>query len=156
MALNSKEKEAVAYAATLVGGAAAILGSEAASERRKNKRHRKLQEKSRERVQARREKTSQGRNQARKAAAETRLTQLQRIRPSDLSKENRKVRTAYIQEQKNILKDLKPKTATSIAKSIGLKAIPGLTAFLTAFSSSPAYQQGGRVHRGRKADGSKA
>jgi len=155
MELSRDEKAAVGYAGTLVGGAAAIVASEGARERRENKRSREIREKSRERVQARREKTSQGRNQARKAAAETRLTQLQRIRPSDLSKEDRKVRTAYIKEQKNILKDLKPKTAASIAKSIGLKAIPGLTAFLTAFGSSPAYQQGGKVHRGRKANGSK-
>jgi len=155
MELSDDKKAAIGYGATLIGGGAAILASEGARERREKKRRREMQRKSRERVQARREKTSQGRNQARKIAAETRLTQLQRIRPSDLSLEDRKVRNAYIKEQKNILKDLKPKTAASIAKSIGLKAIPGLTAFLTAFGSSPAYQQGGKVHRGRSAQGDK-
>lgn len=155
MELSSKDKEALGYAGTIIGGTGAIVAQDFVRERRENKRRREMQKKSEERIQARKEKTSQGRNQARKAAAETRLTQLQRIKPSDLSPENRKVRTAYIKEQKNILKDLKPKTAASIAKSIGLKAIPGLTAFLTAFSSTPAYYHGGKVHRGRKADGSK-
>ena len=65
------------------------------------------------------------------------------------------MRTAYIKEQKNILNDLKPKTAASIAKSIGLKSIPGIGAFIAAISSTPAYQHGGKVHRGRKANGSK-
>jgi Flp pilus assembly protein TadB len=155
MELSSKDKEALGYAGTIIGGTGAIVAQDFVRERRENKRRREMQKKSEERIQARKEKTSRGRNQARKAAAETRLTQLQRIKPSDLSPENRKVRTAYIQEQKNILKDLKPKTAASIAKSIGLKAIPGLTAFLAAFSSTPAYYHGGKVHRGRKADGSK-
>ena len=155
MELSDDEKAALGYAGTLVGGAAAIVASEGARERREKKRSREIREKSRERVQARREKTSRGRNQARKVAAETRLAQLQRIKPSDLSSEDRQIRNAYIKEQKNILKDLKPKTAANIAKSIGLKAIPGLTAFLAAFGSSPAYQQGGKVHRGRKANGSK-
>ena len=155
MELSRDEKAALGYAGTLVGGAAAIVASEGARERREKKRSREIREKSRERVQARRERTSQGRNQARKVAAETRLAQLQRIKPSDLSSEDRQIRNAYIKEQKNILKDLKPKTVLSIAKSIGLKTIPGIGAFLTAFSSTPAYYHGGKVHRGRKADGSK-
>jgi len=155
MELSRDEKAAVGYAGTLVGGTAAIVASEAAGERRANKRRREMQKRREESVQARKEKTSQGRNQARKAAAETRLTQLQRIKPSDLTAENRKVRTAYIQEQKNILKDLKPKTVASIAKSIGLKSVPGIGAFLAAISSTPAYQQGGKVHRGRLAQGNK-
>ena len=151
MELSYDEKAALGYAGTLTGGAAAIVASEGARERRKNKRLKEIQERGEERVQARKEKTSKGRNQARKAAAETRLTQLQRIKPSDLSPENRKIRTAYIKEQKNILKDLKPKTAASIAKSIGLKFIPGIGAFIAAISSTPAYQYGGKVYRGRKA-----
>ena len=156
MELSDDEKAALGYAGTLVGGAAAIVASEGAKERRENKRRREMQRKMEESVQARKEKTSRGRNQARKVAAETRLAQLQRIKPSDLSPENRQIRNAYIKEQKNILKDLKPKTVLSIAKSIGLKTIPGIGAFLTAFSSTPAYYHGGKVHRGRKANGSKA
>lgn len=151
MELSYDEKAALGYAGTLIGGAAAIVASEGARERRKNKRLKEIQERGEERVQARKEKTSKGRNQARKAAAETRLTQLQRIKPSDLSPENRKIRIAYIKEQKNILKDLKPKTVASIAKSIGLKSIPGIGAFIAAISSTPAYQYGGKVYRGRKA-----
>jgi len=155
--MDRKTKEALGT--TALAGAtagvfgAAALGANAAGTERRNRRQAK--ERDEQRVQARKEKTSQGRNQARKAAAETRLTQLQRIKPSDLSPENRKVRTAYIKEQKNILKDLKPKTAASIAKSIGLKSIPGIGAFLTAFSSTPAYYHGGKVHRGRSAQGNK-
>ncbi len=156
MELSRKEKEALGYAGAMTGAVGAIAATEAISARQENKRRNRSRDIQRQRAETRKEKTSQGRNKARKAAAETRLAQLQRIKPSDLTTEDRKVRTAYIKEQKNILKDLKPKTATSIAKSIGLKSIPGIGAFIGMFSSTPAYQHGGRVHRGRKADGSKA
>ncbi len=155
MTLTKKEKEALGYAGAMTGAVGAMAATEAISARQENKRRNERRTKQQERAEVRKEKTSQGRNQARKAAAETRLAQLQRIKPSDLSPENRQIRNAYIKEQKNILKDLKPKTVLSIAKSIGLKTIPGIGAFLTAFSSTPAYQHGGKVHRGRKANGSK-
>ena len=51
-----------------------------------------------------RTKNISGEETSQKAAAETRLTQLQRIKPSDLSPENRQIRNAYIKEQKNIQK----------------------------------------------------
>lgn len=154
--MDRKTKEALgttALAGATAGAAGvAALGANAAGTDRRNRRQAKERD---ERRQARREKTSQGRNNARKAAAETRLAQLQKIKPSNLSTEDRKVRTAYINEQKNILKDLKPKTAASIAKSIGLKSIPGIGAFIGMFSSTPAYSHGGKVHRGRSAQGNK-
>jgi len=156
MELSRKEKEALGYAGAMTGAVGAIAATEAISARQENKRRNRSRDIQRQRAETRKEKTSQGRNKARKAAAETRLAQLQKIKPSNLSTEDRKVRTAYINEQKNILKDLKPKTATSIAKSIGLKSIPGIGAFIGMFSSTPAYNYGGKVHRGRKADGSKA
>jgi len=156
MTLTKKEKEALGYAGAMTGAVGAIAATEAISARQENKRRNRGRDIQRQRGETRKEKTSQGRNKARKAAAETRLAQLQKIKPSNLSTEDRKVRTAYINEQKNILKDLKPKTAASIAKSVGLKSIPGIGAFIGMFSSTPAYNQGGKVHRGRKADGSKA
>ena len=139
----------------MTGSVGAMAATEAISARQKNKRRNEGRIRQQERAEARREKVSQGRNNARKAAAETRLAQLQNIKPSNLSTEDRKVRTAYIKEQKNILKDLKPKTVASIAKSIGLKSIPGIGAFIGMFSSTPAYSHGGKVHRGRSAQGNK-
>ena len=66
------------------------------------------------------------------------LKRLQNIKNSDLDKSNIKVKNELIKKQKDIIKKGTSNTLKDIAKKIGLRAIPGAGAFITAFSSSPA------------------
>jgi hypothetical protein len=66
------------------------------------------------------------------------LKRLQKIKNSDLSKSNIKVKNELIKKQQDIIKKGTSNTLKDIAKKIGLKTIPGVGAFITAFSSSPA------------------
>jgi hypothetical protein len=66
------------------------------------------------------------------------LKRLQKIKNSDLSKSNIKVKNELIKKQQDIIKKGTSNTLKDIAKKIGLKTIPGAGAFITAFSSSPA------------------
>ena len=63
---------------------------------------------------------------------------MQNIKNSDLDKSNIKVKNELIKKQKDIIKNGTSNTLKDIAKKIGLRAIPGAGAFITAFSSSPA------------------
>ena len=66
------------------------------------------------------------------------LKRLQKIKNSDLDRSNIKVKNELIKKQKDIIKNGTSNTLKDIAKKIGLRAIPGAGAFITAFSSSPA------------------
>ena len=97
------------------------------------------------RTQERRDKQNKKLNQskvkvdkAKLSFAKEDLKRLQNIKNSDLDKSNIKVKNELIKKQKDIIKKGTSNTLKDIAKKIGLKAIPGAGAFITAFSSSPA------------------
>ena len=97
------------------------------------------------RIQDRRNKQSKKLNQskvkvdkAKLSFAKEDLKRLQNIKNSDLDKSNIKVKNELIKKQKDIIKKGTSNTLKDIAKKIGLRAIPGAGAFITAFSSSPA------------------
>ena len=125
--------------AALAGGIAGAGGVAAmgASTSIKDRRRRRKQDASEKKAFERRQATRKTQNKVKMQTASLRLERLQRIKPSDLDARDRKIRTAYIKEQKGILKGLKPSTSTGIAKVIGLRSIPGIGAFLTAISSTP-------------------
>ena len=129
----------------VTGTAAAAAGATALSTKKspRQKRSEELKKKEQQRVQDRKTKTVSMRNQANATAAQTKLDRLQNIKPSNLSDKNKKVRKALIQEQKSILKGATKSTAKEIAKKVGLRSIPLIGAFLTAFESTPAYSRGG-------------
>ena len=77
-------------------------------------------------------------NQAKISLAKEQLQRLERIKNGDLEKKNVKVKNELIKKQKDIIKKGTSNTLKDIAKKIGLRAIPGAGAFITAFSSSPA------------------
>ena len=132
--------------AAMVAGTAATAAGAAALSAKKSPRQRRsaaLQKKEKARVQARRDKTGSMRNQANTAAAKEKLERLQNIKPSNLSDRNKLERKALIQEQKNVIKGAAKSTAKDIAKRVGLRAVPVVGAFLSAFESTPAYRRGG-------------
>jgi len=134
------------YGATMVTGTAAAAAGATALANKKSPRQKKseqLKKKEQQRVQARKAKTVSMRNQANATAAQNKLERLQNIKPSNLSDRNQKVRKALIQEQKSIIKGATKSTAKEIAKKVGLRSIPVVGAFLTAFESTPAYSRGG-------------
>ena len=97
------------------------------------------------RTQERRDKQNKKLNQskvkvdkAKLSFAKEDLKRLQNIKNSDLDKSNIKVKNELIKKQKDIIKNGTSNTLKDIAKKIGLRAIPGAGAFITAFSSSPA------------------
>jgi hypothetical protein len=97
------------------------------------------------RIQDRRNKQSKKLNQskvkvdkAKLSFAKEDLKRLQSIKNSDLDKSNVKIKNELIKKQKDIIKMGTSNTLKDIAKKIGLRAIPGAGAFITAFSSSPA------------------
>ena len=73
---------------------------------------------------------------------------------SKIYAEDKKIKTELIKREKDILKGLKPASLAKTAAKIGLKSIPAVGAFLSMFSSTPAYAHGGKVSRGRSAQGS--
>jgi hypothetical protein len=97
------------------------------------------------RTQERRDKQNKKLNQskvkvdkAKLSFAKEDLKRLQKIKNSDLDRSNIKVKNELIKKQKDIIKNGTSNTLKDIAKKIGLRAIPGAGAFITAFSSSPA------------------
>ena len=77
-------------------------------------------------------------NQAKLAFAKEDLKRLQNIKNSDLDKTNIKIKNELIKKQKDIIKNGTSNPLKEIAKKVGLRTIPGASAFITAFSSSPA------------------
>ena len=132
--------------ATMVAGTAAAAAGATALANKKSPRQKKseqLKRKEQQRVQARKDKTVSMRNQANTAAAKEKLERLQNIKPSNLSDRNKLERKALIQEQKNVIKGAAKSTAKDIAKRVGLRSVPVVGAFLSAFESTPAYGRGG-------------
>lgn len=140
--MADKYLEAGAMAATAAGagGAAYLAGGD---ERKQKKAEKARQARRTKERQARQAKTVSMRNQANATAAQGKLDRLQNIKPSDLSDRDKLVRKALIQEQKSIIKGATKSTAKEIAKKVGLRSVPLVGAFLTAFESTPAYSRGG-------------
>lgn len=142
-------KKAVGATAAAAGAAGAALGMyEADSDNRKIRKAKKERQKGRAARSTQRQASIA---ESTRKVAQQRLEELERIRPQDLSAEDRKIRQAYIKEQKSVIKGATKSTAKDLAKSLGLRSIPGLGAFISLFASKPAYAHGGKVHRGRTA-----
>lgn len=93
--------------------------------------------------------------------AKQQLDLLKGIDSKALSERDRKIKTALIARQKDIIKGLKPPTLASTAARYGLKSLPGIGTFLSIFSSKPAgagsdivpgqaYKSGGKVAKKRR------
>jgi len=81
------------------------------------------------------------------------LKRLQNIKNSDLDKSNIKVKNELIKKQKDIIKKGTSNTLKDIAKKIGLRSIPGVGTFITAFSSNPAGKGSDNVKGAKPFDG---
>jgi Flp pilus assembly protein TadB len=152
--MDEDKAEALGAAAALglMGGAAYIEGSAdaRAAKRRQRDRERKLEQRKEKRRIPR-----ENRNRAaRTDLAKERLTRLQEINTEHLTKEDKQIRNQLIKDQKEIIKGNKPIKPTSLLRSLGLRALPAVGAFISAVTPTPAYGQGGKVCRGRKASGS--
>ena len=146
---DDKEKALAATGAFAAGsGAAMYLGT--ADDRRIKNKKKKIKDQRTATSQARTAKT----NAARTELSEEKIKQLERIQSKDLSAEDKKIKTELIKREKDIIKGLKPASLARTAAKIGLKSIPAVGAFLSMFSSTPAYADGGKVFRGRAAQGS--
>ena len=149
--MDERKVEALGTAATLglIGGAAYLEGSKdaRAAKRRQRDRERKLEQREEKRRIPR-----ENRNRAaRTDLAKERLTRLQEINTKHLTKEDKQIRNQLIKDQKEIIKGNKPIKPTSLLKSLGLRALPAVGAFISAVTPTPAYGQGGKVCRGRSA-----
>ena len=149
--MDEDKAEALGGAATLglMGGAAYIEGSAdaRAAKRRQRDRERKLEQRKEKRRIPR-----ENRNRAaRTDLAKERLTRLQEINTKHLTKEDKQIRNQLIKDQKEIIKGNKPIKPTSLLRSLGLRALPAVGAFISAVTPTPAYGQGGKVCRGRSA-----
>jgi len=82
--------------------------------------------------------------------AQERMAQLRKIRDADMGKRQKIIKDAHVSNQKNIIKGKTSKTLAQIAKSVGLRSIPGIGAFITTFSSTPAGQGSARFGPGSK------
>jgi hypothetical protein len=93
--------------------------------------------------------------------AKQQLDLLKGIDSKALSERDRKIKTALIARQKDIIKGLKPPTLASTAAKYGLKSLPGIGTFISIFSSKPAgagsdivpgqeYKSGGKVAKKRR------
>ena len=147
--MDKDKAEALGVTAALAGlGAAGIY--EAGSEGRAS---RKRQKQTKPKKIARQSREAQLKS-GMESQAKEKLQRLQSIDPKDLETRDKKIRTQLIKEQKEAIKGNKLKTPTSLLKSLGLRALPAVGAFIAMFSSTPAYGQGGKVYRGRSAQGS--
>ena len=150
---------ATAAGATLAAGKLASKSKESRARRKKIKketaaqRSRKLKQiASRDRVFSDAQKSNENKMKQMRSAklsadrelfkaaekAEKRITELRKIRDADINKRQKMIKNAHLSNQKAIIKGKAPKTALQIAKSIGLKSIPGVGAFISAISSTPA------------------
>ena len=146
---DDKEKALAATGAfAAASGAAVYLGTE--DERRIKNKKKKRKDRQTATSQARTAKT----NAAQAELSQEKIRQLERIQSKDLSAEDKKVKTELIKREKDIIKGVKPASLAKIAAKIGLKSIPAVGAFLSMFSCTPAYAHGGKVSRGRSAQGS--
>ena len=70
--------------------------------------------------------------------AQMKIEDLKNINTSVMNDKEKKQRQALIKQQQNIVKGLTKTTAKELAKQVGLRTIPFVGAFLTAFDSKPA------------------
>ena len=131
--MADKYLEAGAMGTTAAGAAGATYLA-TADERKRNKQDKARQDKRKKESEARKAKTNAGKVQV----AEQKIQELERIKSKDLSAKDRKIKAELIKRERDIVKGLKPKTLAQTAAKLGLKSIPGIGAFLTAFSSTPA------------------
>jgi Flp pilus assembly protein TadB len=152
--MDKDKAEALGVTASLAGiGAAGLYAAE--SEGRASRNRQKQIRKNREERRQKKSAASKARVSAAKTqAAEMAKKRLNDINPKNLSADDKKIRTQLIKEQNDIIKGNKPKTPTSVLKSLGLRALPAVGAFIAMLSPTPAYGQGGKVCRGRPAQSS--
>ena len=136
-----------AAAVGTVAAGAGLAAYEADEHNRVKRRSRKKREQSR---QEKRTKVLARTNATKTATAKMELDRLTKINPSNLSTRDRKVRQELIRRQKDIIKGAKPQTLAKAAAKLGLRSIPGVGAFLTAVSSTPAGQGSARFGPGSK------
>ena len=129
---NAKLAGAGAIATTVAAGYLA----KSSDESQVKKVRKKIRKRSEIKRAARKVDVKAGQNQL----AKMQLRELQNINAKDLNLKNRKIHKELINRQKDIIKGTKPTTLTKTAAKIGLKSIPGVGAFITAFSSKPAGQ----------------
>jgi len=131
-------KNALGASALAAGAAgAALAGYEAGSHTRNKKAYKKKQQ---QRRQARSQKITAETNVIKTKTAKMELDRITKINPKHLSTRDRKIRQELIRRQKDIIKGAKPQTLAKVAAKLGLRSIPGVGAFITAFSSKPAGQ----------------
>ena len=152
--MDEDKAEALGAAAALglMGGAAYIEGS--ADARAAKRRQREREKRLRERREKRRAAPFSRENRtraARTSVARDQLTRLQEIDAKNLTKKDNQIRKQLIKDQKEIIKGNKPIKPTSLLRSLGLRALPAVGAFISAVTPTPAYGQGGKVCRGRSA-----
>tara|TARA_R110002111_G_C5693041_1_gene344993 strand:+ start:49 stop:510 length:462 start_codon:yes stop_codon:yes gene_type:complete len=130
--MGDRKAEAAGAALMGVAGAASIY-----SMGPKNTKTNRIQERKKKQYKKINESKTKV-DKAKLSFAKEDLKRLQNIKNSDLDKSNIKVKNELIKKQKDIIKKGTSNTLKDIAKKIGLRAIPGAGAFITAFSSSPA------------------
>ena len=127
--------------ATKAAGAAGVLlaGGTAIQALRSDRVEKEKREKER---QKKRETQKQKRgarvNKDKVKLAQMRIEDLKKINTSTMNDKEKKQRKALIKQQQNIVKGLTKTTAKELAKQVGLRTIPFVGAFLTAFDSKPA------------------
>ena len=141
-----KDALGAATIGTAVAGAGLAL-YEADKHNRVKRRRQKKKEQSR---QENRTKMLAKTNATKTTVAKMELDRLTKINPSHLTTRDRKVRQELIKRQKDIIKGAKPQTLAKAAAKLGLRSIPGVGAFLTAVSSTPAGQGSARFGPGSK------
>ena len=139
-----------ALGAAAVGTVAAGAGLAAYEADEHNRVKRRSQKKREQSRQEKRSKALARTNATKTTTAKMELDRLTKINPSHLSTRDRKVRQELIRRQKDIIKGAKPQTLAKAAAKLGLRSIPGVGAFLTAVSSTPAGQGSARFGPGSK------
>jgi hypothetical protein len=130
-----------------VAAGAGLAAYEADEHNRVKRRSQKKREQSR---QEKRTKALAKTNATKTTTAKMELDRLTKINPSHLTTRDRKVRQELIRRQKDVIKGAKPQTLAKAAAKLGLRSIPGVGAFLTAVSSTPAGQGSARFGPGSK------
>ena len=139
-----------ALGAATAGTVAAGVGLAAYEADEHNRVKRRSQKKREQSRQEKRTKALARTNATKTATAKMELDRITKINPKDLSTRDRKIRQELIKRQKNIIKGAKPETLAKAAARLGLRSIPGVGAFLTAVSSTPAGQGSARFGPGSK------
>ena len=70
--------------------------------------------------------------------AEEQMDRLRAISNADMNKREKLIKKGHVSNQRNIIKGKTSKTLLQIAKSVGLKSVPAVGAFISAFSSTSA------------------